>query len=108
SPFDLNIEHGKIERPAKASIRPGTAAFERIWIAGRNGEFAKPLIRFGTPVFDHQGRKRGIVLLNYFGGHLLQRISECGRRAAEGECVSQLMLLNSDGYWLAAGVMALL
>ena len=43
SPFDLNIERGEIER------------------------LLKPMNRFGTPVFDITGRKRGIVLLNYFG-----------------------------------------
>ncbi len=71
SPFDLNIEHGQIEHPLK------------------------PMIRFGTPVFDSKGRKRGIVLLNYLGAHLLHTmeiISERGR--------GNVMLLNSDGYFL--------
>jgi len=47
SPFDLNIEHGKIEEPIK------------------------PMIRFGTPIFDNQGNKKGILLLNYLGAELI-------------------------------------
>ncbi len=105
SPLDLNIERGAIERPLESSIRPGSAVFERLWNAGRDGKYAKPMIRFGTPVFDHQGRKRGIVLLNYFAGHLLDRLAEVERAEAFAEhgrqCASQSVLLNSDGYWLA-------
>jgi diguanylate cyclase (GGDEF)-like protein/PAS domain S-box-containing protein len=71
SPLDLNIEGGKIEEPLK------------------------PMIRVGTPVFDDSGRKRGIVLLNYFGRYLLDD------PLAEAEKDSGLlMLLNRDGYWL--------
>jgi len=41
SPFDLNVEDGRIESPQK------------------------PTIRFGTPVFDSRGNRRGILVLNY-------------------------------------------
>jgi len=73
SPFDLNIEHGELERPFK------------------------PMIRFGTPVADTHGRKRGIVLLNYLGADLLQRVVEAAA-TAPGEA----MLLNAESYWLLA------
>jgi hypothetical protein len=59
SPLDLNIEHGELEQPIK------------------------PMIRFGTPVFDSKGRKCGIVLLNHLGAHLLNNLevfSKQGRR----------------------------
>ena len=46
SPLDLNIENDEIEKPYK------------------------PVIRFATPVFDANGKKRGIIILNY----LAQRI----------------------------------
>ncbi len=71
SPFDLNIEQGKIETPLK------------------------PMIRLGTPVFAQAGEKRGIVLVNYYGQKLLDKI-------IESEAVSEgyTMLLNADGYWL--------
>lgn len=71
SPFDLNIEHGTIEQPPK------------------------PTIRFGTPVFDRQGRKRGMVLLNYLGQRLIDRL-----RMEASHGAGAVWLLNGDGYWL--------
>ncbi len=72
SPLDLNVEHNQIERPFK------------------------PMIRFGTPVFDSAGRKRGIVLLNYYGNRLLQNFKKIS--AKDGDAIS---LLNREGYWLS-------
>ncbi len=72
SPLDLNVERGEIEQPLK------------------------PMIRFATPVFDGNGRKRGVVLLNYLGAKLLQRFAAQAREAID----NQAMLLNADGYWL--------
>lgn len=71
SPFDLNIERGKVEEPIK------------------------PMIRFGTPVFDSDGRKRGILLLNYLGRKLLSNL-----KITSTIGVSEPMLLNAEGYWL--------
>ncbi|MEH2353975.1 ATP-binding protein [Nostoc sp.] len=71
SPLDLNIERGQVEQPLK------------------------PMIRFGTPVFDSRGQKRGIVVLNYFGAKLLDNFNQAFANAS-----SQGMLLNADGYWL--------
>lgn len=71
SPLDLNIERDKVEVPFK------------------------PMIRFGTAIFDQQGQKRGVVLLNYLGRNLLDLIQDVSS-VAHG----QTMLLNADGYWL--------
>lgn len=71
SPFDLNVEQGAIERPHK------------------------PMIRFATPVFDAQGRKRGIVVLNYLGARLLAKLGGTARHLP-----GRLLLLNADGAWL--------
>ena len=71
SPLDLNVEQGKVELPFK------------------------PMIRFGTPVFDDTGNKRGIVLLNYLAADLLD-----GIEAERTEAKSELMLINTEGYWL--------
>ena len=71
SPLDLNVEQGKIEQPLK------------------------PMIRFGTPVFDDGGRERGIVLLNYLATNLLKQIESEGVGGAGAN-----MLVNADGYWL--------
>ena len=72
SPFDLNIEHGQIEQPLK------------------------PMIRFGVPIFDRQGQKRGIVLVNYLGNHLINTLLTAQTELSH----KQNMLLNSDGFWL--------
>ena len=72
SPFDLNIEHGKIEKPLK------------------------PMIRIATPVFDKNGTKRGIVLFNYLGQNIIDQIIE----QKQGLSSNRIMLTNSEGYWL--------
>jgi PAS domain S-box-containing protein len=71
SPFELNIEKGAVEQPLK------------------------PVIRFGTPVLDAHGRKRGIVVLNYLGENLLQGLD----RTYLG-IPHHTMLLNPEGFWL--------
>lgn len=73
SPLDLNIEQDRLEIPYK------------------------PMIRFGTPVFDSAGRKKGVILLNYFGDKLLQHF----REVMQGGDPRHGMLLNRDGYWLS-------
>lgn len=64
SPLDLNIEHGTLEVPFK------------------------PMLRFGTPVFDSKGKRRGIILLNYLAEKLLKQLGD------------DFQLLNRQGYWL--------
>lgn len=71
SPFDLNMEEGEIEFPLK------------------------PVIRFGTPVFDSHGRKRGIILLNYLGDRLIQNFTRAAANIAD-----HIELVNDNGYWL--------
>jgi len=71
SSFDLNVERGEIEQPPK------------------------PTIRFGTSVYDSDGVKRGVVIINYLGAKLLENFERVSVDF-EGES----MLLNSDGYWL--------
>ena len=73
SPLDLNVEENRIEIPYK------------------------PTIRFGTPVFDSAGRKKGILLFNYLGNDLLQDLHKVMRGVDH-----DVMLLNSDGYWLSS------
>ncbi|MDO9268484.1 MAG: PAS domain S-box protein [Methylobacter sp.] len=71
SSFDLAIEYNKIEQPIK------------------------PVIRFGTPVFDQYGQKRGIILLSYQGQRLIDRL-----QAISQQGIGSLWLLNAKGYWL--------
>lgn len=71
SPLDLNIERGKIEKPLK------------------------PMIRFGTPVFDSQGQKRGIVVLNYLGEKFIDNLKKDNSTS-----LGETLLINTNGYWL--------
>ncbi len=71
SPFDLNIENGEVEEPKK------------------------PMIRFATPTFDKEGKKSGMVILNFLGGHLLEDLN----RLAEAN-VGHILMLNQDGFYL--------
>ena len=74
SPFDLNIENGEIELPLK------------------------PMIRVGIPVFNDEGEKKGILLVNYLGQQIINSIS-----SRYSFPVGEVMLLNSDSYWLYSG-----
>ena len=71
SPFDLNIEFGQIEIPLK------------------------PMIRFGTPVFDENGNVKGIIILNYLGETIINIFEEATR-----DKPGKFSLINMDGYKL--------
>ncbi|SDL37598.1 Signal transduction histidine kinase [Maridesulfovibrio ferrireducens] len=77
SPFDLNVENGKIEQPLK------------------------PMIRISMPIYDNSGHRLGIVVLNYLGQQIIDGLVE---NAADHSNPSMIpmrtMLLNSDGYCL--------
>lgn len=72
SPFDLNIEHGQIQKPLN------------------------PVIRFGTPVFNSNNKKVGVLILNYRGKRLLKNF-----RNATTNIEKHVMLVNNQGYWLS-------
>lgn len=71
SPFDLNVEHDRLEMPLK------------------------PVIRFAAPVDDDRGGRRGILVLNYLGAKLLGKLTE----VSEGFSGS-VLLLNGEGFYL--------
>ncbi|MFQ5344911.1 MAG: diguanylate cyclase domain-containing protein [Mariprofundus sp.] len=71
SPLDLNIENGKVEIPYK------------------------PTIRFGMPVFNAKGGKKGILILNFLAERMLARL-----RNGNDDFPGRIMLLNREGYWL--------
>ncbi|WP_456300312.1 sensor histidine kinase [Pseudomonas aestuarii] len=73
SRFDLNLEFGVVEQPFK------------------------PTLRAATPVFDRQGKRRGVLLLNYLGQGLLSRLKQVSD--AYGDTLS---LVDSEGYWMLA------
>lgn len=71
SPFDLNIEHGEIEIPEK------------------------PMIRFGIPLFDDEGNKTGIIIINYLGRFLIDKLAEISN-VNKG----RTLLANEAGQWI--------
>ena len=70
SELELNAEQGTIEQPIK------------------------PTLRVGVPVFDGNGAKRGIIIINYLGQRILDRVSELR------DAVADLWVVNAQGYWL--------
>jgi signal transduction histidine kinase len=73
SPFDLNVEHGDLERPIQ------------------------PVIRFVTPIIDESGTRQGVLVLNYLGTRLLTRLKQISNRFR-----GDTMLVNSVGEFLQA------
>ena len=52
SPMDLNMEQGKLQHPLL------------------------PVIRYATPVFDQNGEKQGVLVLNVFGSSFLNLLGD--------------------------------
>jgi len=71
SPFYFNMRQGQIEIPVK------------------------PIIRFGAPVFDQKGEKRGVLTFNYLGNHLLEDINK-----EISQAPGEIMLLDVNGFLL--------
>ncbi len=72
SPFDLKRDHGKIEHPLT------------------------PVIRFGAPVFDADGKKAGVIILSYLGDDLLSSLDIISYNTIS----PQILLLDSGGYYI--------
>lgn len=71
SPLDLNVEHGEVQKPFS------------------------PVIRLSTPVVDHGGNKKGLMVINIRGDYLLTELEHAIEHA-----VGQVMLINEQGYRL--------
>jgi len=71
SPFDLNIEGDRLEMPHK------------------------PTIRFVSPVQDPRDGLLGVVVLNFLGDRILDRLRRASRAGQ-----NELFLVNQGGWWL--------
>ena len=71
SNLDLNIENGVIELPIN------------------------PMIRLAQVLFDQNGIKQGLVVLNYSASDILKQIESIAASSA-----GEIFFLNKDGYWL--------
>ncbi|GEM_PF-5525863 len=69
SPLNLNKEFGQIEEPFL------------------------PVIRFGTPVFDTKGQRRGVIIINI-------RVAEVLEQLYQNHTEGNLYLIDNDGYFL--------
>ncbi len=74
SPVDLNIEYGEIEIP---------------W---------RPVIQIGSPIYNEDGEKQGIVVLSILGNILLERLKHLSY-----DSKNKHIILDPDGYWLYGG-----
>ena len=72
SQFDLKVENGKIEDPIK------------------------PTIRFGVPILSSNGEKIGVLIFNYLGQNVLDKINENVKQNSN----FNIELLNSEGDFL--------
>ncbi len=68
SELNLNRERGKIETPHT------------------------PVLRYGTPIHDAEGKRKGIVILNVYAGNFLDRLETGG--------AAQVNLVSQEGYYL--------
>ncbi|EMI17317.1 protein containing ATP-binding region, ATPase-like protein [Rhodopirellula maiorica SM1] len=73
SAFDLNVEHGQIERPFRE------------------------VLRFAMPVFDETGQRRGVYVINYLGANTLAHLKEM-----RPDTQHRLRIINDDGFWIIA------
>ena len=71
SPLNLNKEQGKVEVPHR------------------------PVIRYGMPVFNQAGERRGIIVANVLGKFMLDELA-----TLERSLDAQVYLVNQDGYYL--------
>jgi len=69
SPLDLNREHGQVEKPLR------------------------PVIRYGTPVYDDSGNLRGIVLFNVMADTFLDLV----RKKNSGQ--EKALFIDGKGYY---------
>jgi PAS domain S-box-containing protein len=73
SNIDLNVEHGEIERPVK------------------------PMLRLAMPVFDANGQRHGVFVINILAANIIERL-----RVFVPQYAQRLRMLNSQGYWIKA------
>ncbi len=63
---------------------------------GRIVEPHTPVVRFGIPVFNPAGERRGILVLNVLGQHILDFIPK-----SHATLLGKFMMVDKEGYYLA-------
>lgn len=57
----------------------------------------KPTLHVASPLFDQHGERRGVLVLNYLGAGLLERLGETA-----DDYAGSLSLVDHEGYWMLA------
>ena len=78
SKMNLNVEHGKIEKPYV------------------------PVVRYSTPLIDVNGETKGVIVLNFSASNILNEIAKT-KSIDITKDVQKYYLLNEDGYYLFIG-----
>ncbi len=100
---DADLEN-RAERPyfrAASSLARGEVLLSALELIAYNGRVAqppKPTLRLTEAVFDSKGRRRGFVIINCLGAHLLDNL----RQISPANQV-RMRVLNARGYWIHAG-----
>ena len=63
---------------------------------GKIKEPARPVIRYGTPVYDRYGKLHGILLFNVSASNFLEILQQSSNTKDE-----QLVMIDPDGYYLS-------
>lgn len=95
---DLQDKWDRYYVPEALRLNAGQIYISPLDLAAENGAVLlpiKPLVRLATPIVDSQGRKKGILVLNYLAVQLLDRLQ---RLALAGK--GEPWAINSSGYWL--------
>ncbi len=71
SRFDLSVENNRLELPIK------------------------PMLRIATPVFDRNGGRRGVIVLNFLGSDVLGWLTETAALTH-----ASIELVDGEGFWL--------
>lgn len=71
SPFELKVEHGEIQQPLE------------------------PMIRLGAYLNNREGKKKSIIVVNYFGKKLIDGLNKIA-----SDQIGDFMFLNRNGYWI--------
>ena len=62
---------------------------------GKTAQPQKPIMFLGTPVFDKNKEKQGVIIINYLAADIISTIANFAKLS-----LGSIMLVNSNGYWL--------
>ncbi|HIK28122.1 MAG: methyl-accepting chemotaxis protein [Oscillatoriaceae bacterium SKW80] len=78
-------------------LKPGEVYISDVFLNRKNGKIEipyKPLLRYCTPIYSQEGKKRGIIVATVLADSFLEILQE---NKISG---SKLLVVNADGYYL--------